>query len=133
MRLGFSIWGKKGEKLAAKYLEDIGYIIKHKNLHVRTKEIDIICEDGEYIVFVEVKTVRKRADGTYPAKPSSYVTQNKINNLILASLSYMKKYKPPLIPRIDVIEVYIDGNKSTIEHIRSAVNRKQLKPRRKRF
>ncbi len=131
MKLRFTIWGKKGEILAARYLEELGYIIRHKNLHVRTKEIDIICEDGEYIVFVEVKTVRKRPDGTYPARPSSYVTQNKINNLILAASSYMKKYKPPLIPRIDVIEVYLDGNKSKIEHIRSAVNRNQLKIRRK--
>ena len=130
MKLGFSLWGKRGEKLAAKYLEDIGYLIKHKNLHVRTKEVDIICEDGEYIVFVEVKTVRKRADGTYPARPASYVTQTKINNLILASISYMKKYKPPLIPRIDVVEVYLDGKTARIEHIRSAINRKQLKIRR---
>ncbi len=133
MKLGFASWGKKGERLAAKYLEDLGYTVKHKNLHVRTKEIDIICEDGEYIVFVEVKTVRRRADGTYPAKPSSYITQKKINNLILAALSYMKKYKPPLIPRIDVIEVYLDGNKSKVEHIRSAITRKQLKLRRKTY
>ena len=115
MRLSFTAWGKKGERHAARYLEDIGYKIKHKNLHVRTKEIDIICEDGEYIVFVEVKTVRKRADGTYPARPSSYVTQDKVNNLILAALSYMKKYRPPLIPRIDVIEVYMDGSSARIE------------------
>lgn len=130
MKLEFTLWGKRGESIAAKYLKDIGYTIKHKNLRVRTKEIDIICEDGEYIVFVEVKTVNRRADGTYPARPSSYITQNKINNLILASLSYMKKYKPPLIPRIDVVEVYLDNGSSHITHIRSAVNRNQLKPRR---
>ena len=132
MRLSFSLWGKKGEKLAAKYLEGLGYQIKHKNLHVRTKEIDIIYEDGEYIVFVEVKTVHKKRDGTYPMRPSSYVTQEKKNNLIIAALNYMRKYRPPLIPRIDVIEVYLDGNDAKIEHIRSAVNRNQLKPRRKK-
>lgn len=126
MRLGFIKLGKKGEKLAAKHLESIGYQIKHKNLHVSTKEVDIICEDGEYIVFVEVKTVRKRPDGTYPARPSSYVTQKKKNNLIIAAQYYMNKYMPPLIPRIDVVEVYLDGKDATIEHIRSAVNRNQL-------
>ena len=132
MKLGFIRWGKKGEKLAAKYLESIGYQIKHKNLHVSTKEVDIICEDGEYIVFVEVKTVRMRPDGTYPAKPASYVTRKKKNNLIIAAQYYMRKYRPPLIPRIDVVEVYLGDKDTKIEHIRSAVNRNQLVLRRKR-
>ena len=43
-------------------------------------------------------------------------TQKKKNNLIIAAQYYMNKYMPPLIPRIDVVEVYLDGKDATIEH-----------------
>lgn len=92
------------------------------------KEIDIICEDGEFIVFVEAKTMSAREDGTFAHRPSRYVDRNKKNNLILAALGYMKKYSPPLIPRIDVVEVYL-GDNVKIEHIRGAVNRNDLRMR----
>lgn len=124
--------GAKGERLAANYLKKQGYSILKTNFRVRMKEVDIICEDGDFIVFVEVKTMMPREDGTFLHRPSRYVDTNKKNNLILAALGYMKKYSPPRIPRIDVIEVYL-GEPVKIEHIRGAVNRNDFKKRGKRI
>ena len=123
--------GAKGERLAALYLKRLGYKILKTNFRVRMKEIDIVCEDNEFIVFVEVKTMAPHEDGTFAHRPSQYVDRNKKNNLILAALGYMKKYSPPLIPRIDVLEVYL-SDPPKIEHIRGAVNRNDLKLRGKK-
>jgi len=133
MSLFIKLLGNKGESAAEKYLKSIGYKIMGRNVRVGMKEIDILAMDGEYIVFVEVKTVKQRSDGSYPNRPATYVDRNKKNNLILAAIRYMKQYSPPLIPRIDVIEVYLDNNGNRTEHIIGAVNRNDLKPKRRRI
>ena len=48
--------GKYGEEKAAEYLTHIGYRIIAKNVSCRHGEIDIIADDGNEIVFVEVRT-----------------------------------------------------------------------------
>ena len=51
--------GHIGEELAAKYLTGQGFEVLHRNLRIGHLETDIICENGEHIVFAEVKTRRK--------------------------------------------------------------------------
>jgi len=48
--------GKIGETAAYEYLQKENYIILEVNYRCKQGEIDIIAEDGEYLVFVEVKT-----------------------------------------------------------------------------
>lgn len=48
--------GDRGECAAAKFLERRGYEILERNWTCPAGEADIICFDGETIVFVEVKT-----------------------------------------------------------------------------
>ena len=47
--------GKKGEFLAARYLEEKGYTVIARNYHSRYGEIDLICRKDSYLVFIEVK------------------------------------------------------------------------------
>jgi putative endonuclease len=47
--------GRKGEEQAAKILEEKGMRILTRNFRSRTGEIDLIAQDGDTIVFVEVK------------------------------------------------------------------------------
>lgn len=47
--------GAKYEQRAAQLLEERGYRILERNFLCRQGEIDLIAEDGEYLVFVEVK------------------------------------------------------------------------------
>lgn len=48
--------GLKGEDLACDYLKNLGYKIIERNYRIRGGEIDIVCREGNILVFVEVKT-----------------------------------------------------------------------------
>ena len=48
--------GRAGEVKAAEFLKKKGYKIIKTNYKTYCGEIDIIANDGEYTVFVEVKT-----------------------------------------------------------------------------
>lgn len=51
--------GNSGENQAAQFLARNGYLLVERNFRTNQGEIDIIAEKGEYIVFVEVKTLPK--------------------------------------------------------------------------
>jgi putative endonuclease len=48
--------GRKGETQAASFLEGRGFIILGRNIRSQYGEVDIIVQEGDVIVFVEVKT-----------------------------------------------------------------------------
>ena len=48
--------GQKGETLAIEYLQKAGYKIRHRNWKSGKKELDIVAENNDFVVFVEVKT-----------------------------------------------------------------------------
>jgi putative endonuclease len=47
--------GRRGERIAAAYLELIGYRVLRTNYRIGPREIDLIAQIGRTIVFVEVK------------------------------------------------------------------------------
>lgn len=60
--------GTEYEQKAAAYLEQQGYQILERNYRCRIGEIDLIAQDGRYLVFVEVKyRSDKRAGYGYEA------------------------------------------------------------------
>src|SRR5207249_1147092 len=49
--------GRRGEKLAARFLRAHGYKILRRNFRApRGGEVDIVCREKDALVFVEVKT-----------------------------------------------------------------------------
>ena len=48
--------GRRGEDFACGYLEEHGFTVIGRNVHAGHSEFDIICTDGKYIVFAEIKT-----------------------------------------------------------------------------
>ena len=98
-------FGKAGESLAAKYLEQSGYRILFRNYWCRMGEIDIVAQKGNYVHFVEVKT----RTGDFYGKPSESVTWQKIDRMRLAAECYMKAFEgmPGLGKKMqfDLIEV----------------------------
>lgn len=98
--------GSLGEMIAERKLESEGYKIAGRNVRIRGGELDIVAEDGETLVFVEVKT-RVRS-GTF--KPRDNVTRGKsfqIKSLSEAFVKKHRKYKNSHI-RFDVVEVILD-------------------------
>lgn len=96
--------GDYGELCAARYLRDRKVRLVASQFSRRMGEIDLICWDGDTLVFVEVKT---RTDGMI-ARPREAVDGGKQRRMILTAAVYLaeKEIDPPC--RFDVIEVYLN-------------------------
>lgn len=114
--------GDFGEVAAENFLSNRGYKIIERNFSVRGGEIDIIAEDGEKLVFVEVKTRTSR----YFGYPSEAVNYKKIEHMKKAAEEYLRKNPYDGEVRFDITEVYAtvkDGMLflDTINHIEDII------------
>ena len=108
--------GKQGEDRAADYLRQKGYCILDANYHSRFGEIDLIAENGQYLVFVEVKT---RKPGSLMA-PAVAVTVQKQKKVIQTALAFLGEYGMSFQPRFDVAEIIWNGTVQEIRYIENA-------------
>jgi len=108
--------GKKGEDLAADFLQNEGFQILERNWKNRFEEIDIIALENELLVIVEVKTRSSLAFG----KPEESVGLRKQRLLVNAAEAYIKKYNSDRETRFDIISVVTNGTGANIQHIRHA-------------
>jgi putative endonuclease len=111
--------GASGEKLACRFLRKQGYKILYRNFRGRTGgEIDIVCREGDTLVFVEVKT-RSREDFGRPLEAVHRDQQKRISRGALAWLRMLDK--PDILFRFDVVEVIMrDGEAPRVELVRNA-------------
>lgn len=93
--------GQRGEELAAAYLEKRGYVVRERNWRCPAGEIDIVAEDGDCLVFVEVRTRRGRKYGT----PEESVTPSKQTKLVEVAQTYLQEHSWDGDWRIDVVAV----------------------------
>ena len=106
-------FGRLGEEAAAAYMENLGYTIVGRNVRVGHSEIDIICRNEKYLLFVEVKT-----RNMFPGQKSRYgpprlaVNREKQDFLIRGVLQYIREngLKHKFNSRIDVIEVFASAS-----------------------
>jgi putative endonuclease len=110
--------GNLGEDIARLYLESKGCEILAMNYKFLRREIDIIARDGEYIIFVEVKT---RTNVKYRT-PGANVDLKKQKRIIFAAKGWLLENKTSLQPRFDVIEIYRDikNDKNYVRRIENA-------------
>lgn len=101
-----------------RYLEEKGYNIIGRNVHILRKELDIVALDGETIVFIEVKGRTSESFG----KPSEAVTRRKMLGILKAASAYLEQanlWERPT--RFDVISISKDKSDDFIvEHIENA-------------
>lgn len=109
--------GSLGEELACQYLKKLGYKILERNFRIRGGEIDIICMDKDYLVFVEVKTRYSHDYGL----PVESITPWKIKSLLKTAQFYLlrKNWKDGPF-RLDFVSVDFanDPEKPEIELIK---------------
>jgi putative endonuclease len=112
-------FGRRGEDLAAERLQRQGYRVLARNLRTPLGELDLVCEDGPEVVFVEVKA--RRAGGL--SAPEEAVGSVKLQRLArLAEAFLLSSGRETAMWRIDVvaIEVGRDGQLVRFEHYRNA-------------
>lgn len=99
--------GRKGEQVAADFLERRGFTIRDRNFYTRWGELDIVAvEKTEIIHFVEVKTRTGLAYGT-PGTAVTYVKQQRIRTAALHWLQQENTYFPQI--SFDVVEIWVLG------------------------
>ena len=111
--------GNSGEDSAVEYLQTNGYRIIERNFRVPWGEIDIIAQEGQTIVFVEVKT---RTSATYGA-PFDAVWGRKQHKIVKVALAYLKKKynNRDIRARFDVVSIMRNAEgKNRIEIIKNA-------------
>src|SRR5947199_359726 len=97
--------GARGEKLASGFLRREGYKILYRNFRARHGgEVDIVCRDGDTLVFIEVKT-RRRDDITRPSEAINAAKRKLISRGALAWLQLLDN--PDLLSRSDVVDVVL--------------------------
>lgn len=102
--------------LAARYLLDAGFAIREYNWRSGHKEIDLIAQERDVLVFVEVKT----RSSSHFGNAEDAVTPAKMRRLILAAESYIEKKQIDLDVRFDIVTIVGLGENTQIEHIRDA-------------
>jgi putative endonuclease len=103
--------GREGEAAAETFLRQKGYNIIERNFRSHQGEVDIIARDGEFLVFVEVKSYSARSFGT----PAGAIRKNKKQSIVHAAQFYLyrKKIKDTYC-RFDVVTLYrrADGSQA---------------------
>lgn len=115
--------GNRGEALAAKQMEKMGYEILERNFHALKGEIDIIAKKDNYIVFTEVKYRKNEAMGS----PAEAVNQWKQQHIIRAAKAYMAQNCLEEMGydfRFDVAEVLTNEGKTYFRYTEDAFQMK---------
>ena len=111
--------GLRGEDLACGFLRRRGYKILYRNFRGRRGgEVDIVCLDGDTLVFVEVKT-RTGADFGRPLEAVNAAKRKLISRGALAWLQLLDN--PDILFRFDVVEIVLPPRGAVqIEVVRDA-------------
>lgn len=112
--------GDAGERLAARLLQDKGYVLVARNWRSgATGEIDLVAQDGDCLVIVEVRTRRGERFGA----PEESLTARKRARLAALAEAYAAQtgWNGPL--RVDVVAIHLatDGRLVAINHVLDAV------------
>lgn len=105
-----NLLGAWGEQLAATYLQKKHYRVLACNYRCRLGEIDLICRDRRYLVFVEVKL---RKSGSY-GQAREFVGRQKQERLLATAALWLQENPTELQPRFDVIEIYAPDGLQTL-------------------
>ena len=106
--------GDLGEDLAAHYLERSGLTVIERNYRCKAGEIDLVAQDGEELVFAEVRTRSGAAFGT----PEESITARKRRKMAECAFSYLaERCAHGRTWRVDLVAVELDrGRVVRVDH-----------------
>jgi putative endonuclease len=110
--------GIRGERLAARHLETIGYEIIDRNYRWGHREVDLIVRRGNVVAFVEVKT-RAGAGYGHPLEAITALKRREVERVA----TYWRRCngRPWQEYRFDAVAVLMRrGARPVIEHVPNA-------------
>ena len=109
--------GADGERIVRAHLMRLGWQIVTTNFRCAAGEMDIIAEDGQTLVFLEVKTRRGASHGV-PIEAVDFRKVRRLRNIALAFLAARGAGGDEPACRFDVAEVRLhrDGNSAVRLH-----------------
>jgi len=105
--------GTRGEGLAVKHLKNKGYRIIKRNFKTPSGEIDIIAQDGDTLVFVEVKARTGESFG----RPEEAVGPRKQKKIRTIAQQYLFSQKKERAARFDIVSVLIRDGREEVRHL----------------
>lgn len=109
--------GNKGENLAAEFLQQKGFEIVARNYRYRRAEIDLIVRQGNWTIFVEVKTRSSAAYG----QPEEFVEAHQARRIFEAAEEFIYTTNWHGHIRFDIVSVKL-GVTPEIIHFEDAIN-----------
>lgn len=112
--------GARGERIAAEYLRRQGMRLVCRNYRCPVGEVDLVAEDGDTLVFVEVKT--RAADSG--ELPEAALTARKRHRLCRAAQHFMRRYRVgEKVFRFDLVGVEMRGDgRYEVRHWPNVIN-----------
>lgn len=93
-----SEWGRLGEQITKEYLASKGFTVTETNWRCGNRlEIDLISQQGDVMVFIEVKT----RNGKFMS-PESAIDEKKIKQMVKAANAYLMAQEREYSARFDV-------------------------------
>jgi len=109
--------GKRGEKVAVRFLERQGYTILARNYRFKRAEIDIIAQKQNLMLFIEVKLRSSTRFGF----PEEAVSEAQAARIALAAEEYLETHDcGNQLIRFDILAVSPVGNTFLVEHFEDA-------------
>ena len=109
--------GRAAETAAAAFLARRGFVVLERNVVAGGVELDLVAIDGDWIVFVEV---RSRATARF-GDPALSVDWHKQRRLARGAHAWLRRNRASRrCARFDVIGVVWEGGRPRISHYRDA-------------
>lgn len=105
--------GAWGEAQAEQYLRNKGFFPVGQNYRCPYGELDLIAQNGEYLVFAEVK-LRKTARF---APAADFVDRKKQERIRITAAYWLMEHETALQPRFDIVEVYAPYGEETVSPV----------------
>jgi putative endonuclease len=96
--------GIKGEQIATDFLQKKGYTILNRNWRAGNKELDIVAQKGDTIVFCEIKTRTSHEFGF----PEEAVTRRKQQHIKMAAAAWQEANPGHDYIRFDIVAILLD-------------------------
>lgn len=112
------VLGRRGEDLAAQYLEEQGLVVLSRNWRCRHGELDLVATEHERLVVCEVKT----RSGTRFGVPAEAVDRRKALRIRRVTQVWLTAHQVPWCEiRFDVLAIVAEpGRAATVQHYRAA-------------